>query len=106
MAAAGRRELGGAADLERELAESRARETALAEVLAVMRRRPGEPARMLQAVLETVATNAVRLCAADNGSVARLKSDGWRIVANVGDIDPESMERNWAINRSSRTGAA
>jgi len=109
MAAAGRRELGGAADLERELAESRARETALAEVLAVMRRGPGEPARMLQAVLETVATNAVRLCAADNGSVARLKSDGWRIVANVGDIDPESMERNWGNqpiepNRRSLTG--
>jgi class 3 adenylate cyclase len=100
-----RRELGGAADLERELGESRAREAALAAVLGIMRRGPGE----LVAVLESVAMNAVRLCDADNGSIAQLKSDGWRLVANVGDIDQESMERNWGnqpieANRRSLTG--
>jgi GAF domain-containing protein len=109
MAGAGRQELGGAADLERELAESREREAALAAVLGIMRRGPGEPDVMLNAVLETVATNAVRLCAADNGSIAQLKSDGWRLVANVGDLDQESMERNWGnqpieANRRSLTG--
>src|SRR5438046_3188192 len=95
MTALGRRELGGPADFERELSESKAREAALAEVLGVMRRVPGEPATVLGTVLETVAANAVRLCAADNGSIAQLTSDGWRLVANVGDIDQETMERNW-----------
>src|SRR5207249_9549511 len=63
----------------------------------------------LERVLESVAMNAVRLCAADNGSIAQLKPDGWRLVANVGDIDPESMERNWGnqpidADRRSLTG--
>jgi two-component system, NtrC family, sensor kinase len=89
--------LGGQRDLERELAESRAREAALAEVLGVMRRAPGERGTTLEAVLETVAVNAVRLCAADNGSIARIGSDGWRLVANVGEFgDPEGFERNWS----------
>jgi class 3 adenylate cyclase/putative methionine-R-sulfoxide reductase with GAF domain len=97
--------LGGPADLERELSESRAREAALAAVLGIMRRGPGE----LVAVLESVAMNAVRLCAADNGSIARLGSDGWRIVANAGDLDADFLERNWGNepiepNRRSLTG--
>jgi len=97
--------LGGPADFEGELSESKAREAALAAVLGIMRRGPGE----LTTVLESVAMNAVRLCAADNGSIAQLKSDGWRLVANVGDIDQESMERNWGnqpieANRRSLTG--
>src|SRR5947207_13192450 len=101
MTALGRRELGGPADFERELSESRAREAALAAVLGIMRRGPSE----LTTVLESVAMNAVRLCAADNGSIAQLKSDGWRLVANVGDIDQESMERyagNLPIEDNSR----
>src|SRR6185503_11721884 len=49
----------------------------------------------LERVLESVAMNAVRLCAADNGSIAQLKSDGWRIVANAGDFDREGLEKNW-----------
>jgi class 3 adenylate cyclase/putative methionine-R-sulfoxide reductase with GAF domain len=105
MAGAGRRELGGAADLERELAESRARESALGAVLGIMRRAPDD----VVAVLESVAMNAVRLCAADNGSIAQLKSDGWRLVANVGDMDRDKIERNWGnqpieANRRSLTG--
>ena len=105
MAAQGRRELGGPADIERELAESRAREAALAAVLGMIRRGPGE----IVAVLESVAMNAVRLCAADNGSIARLGSDGWRIVANAGEIDSDFLERNWGYepieaNRRSLTG--
>ena len=105
MAEAGRRELGGTTDLERELAESRAREAALGAVLGIMRRAPDK----VVAVLESVAMYAVRLCAADNGSIAQLKSDGWRLVANVGDIDQEAMERNWGHqpiepNRRSLTG--
>ena len=101
--------MGETADLARELAESRAREAALAEVLDVMRRGPGDSATALDNVLEAVATNAVRLCAADNGSIAQLKDDGWRIVANAGDFDRKSLEENWGYqpiepNRRSITG--
>ena len=81
------------------------RQTAISEVLEDMSRSAFD----LDRVLESVAMNAVRLCAADNGSIAQLKSDGWRLVANVGDLDAESMERNWSNqpiepNRRSLTG--
>jgi two-component system, NtrC family, sensor kinase len=81
------------------------RQTAISEVLKEM----SQSVFDLERVLESVAMNAVRLCAADNGSIAQLKSDGWRLVANVGDIDQESMERNWAnqpieADRRSLTG--
>ena len=81
------------------------RQTAISEVLKDM----SQSVFDLERVLESVAMNAVRLCAADNGSIAQLKADGWRLVANVGDIDPESMERNWGnqpidADRRSLTG--
>ena len=76
MAALRGGELGGTIDLERELAESRAREAAVAEVLKDMSRSDFD----LERVLESVTMNAVRLCGADNGSIARLEADGWRIV--------------------------
>jgi GAF domain-containing protein len=85
--------------------EALERQTAVSEVLRDMSRSVFD----LDRVLESVAMNAVRLCAADNGSIAQLKSDGWRLAANVGEIDPESMERNWGNqpiepNRRSLTG--
>jgi class 3 adenylate cyclase/putative methionine-R-sulfoxide reductase with GAF domain len=70
------------------------RQTAISEVLKDMSHSVFD----LERVLESVAMNAVRLCAADNGSIAQLKNDGWRLVANVGDIDEENMEKNW-VNR-------
>ncbi len=81
------------------------RQTAISEVLKDMSRSVFD----LERVLESVAMNAVRLCAADNGSIAQLKADGWRLVANVGDIDQDSMERNWGnqpieADRRSLTG--
>jgi len=81
------------------------RQTAVSQVLSDMSRSVFD----LERVLESVAMNAVRLCAADNGSIARLGSDGWRIVANAGDIDPDFLERNWdnepiEANRRSLTG--
>jgi len=81
------------------------RQTAISEVLKDMSRTVFD----LERVLESVAMNAVRLCNADNGSIAQLKSDGWRLVANVGDIDEQNMELNWAnrpidADRRSLTG--
>ena len=81
------------------------RQTAISEVLKDMSHSVFD----LERVLESVAMNAVRLCAADNGSIAQLKADGWRLVANVGDIDPDSMDRNWGnqpidADRRSLTG--
>jgi GAF domain-containing protein len=91
--------------LFKETNDALERQTAVSEVLKDMSRSVFD----LDRVLESVAINAVRLCAADNGSIAQLKSDGWRLVANVGDIDPQSMERNWGsqpieANRRSLTG--
>ncbi|HVD30614.1 MAG TPA: GAF domain-containing protein [Methylomirabilota bacterium] len=88
-----------------DLANALERQTAISEVLKEM----SQSVFDLERVLESVAMNAVRLCAADNGSIAQLKSDGWRLVANVGDIDQETMERNWGNqpiepNRRSLTG--
>ena len=102
---AGGEELGGRRDLEQDVAESRAREAALADVLKDMSRSAFD----LDRVLESVAMNAVRLCAAANGSIARLEGDGWRLVANAGDFDREGLERNWGnqpieANRRSITG--
>ncbi|MDQ2914388.1 MAG: GAF domain-containing protein [Chloroflexota bacterium] len=67
------------------------RQTAVSEVLKEMSRSAFD----LDRVLESVAMNAVRLCAADNGSIARLEGDGWRLVANAGDFDREGLEKNW-----------
>ena len=88
-----------------EKQESLDRQTAISEVLKDMSRSVFD----LERVLESVAMNAVRLCAADNGSIAQLGSDGWRLVANVGDMNQEAMERNWGNqpiepNRRSLTG--
>jgi GAF domain-containing protein len=77
--------LGGAAGLERELAESRAREAALAEVLAVMRRTPGD----LPAVLDAVLNRAARLCGADRASIHLLDGDVYRTAAFWGPTNPE-----------------
>ena len=59
MTALGGGELGGPTDIERELAESRAREAALAEVLGLMRSAPGELSVVLEAVLEAVCNTHV-----------------------------------------------
>ncbi len=60
--------MGGATGLERELAESRAREAALAEVVSLMRRAPGD----LTTVLDTVLDRAARLCGAERASIHPL----------------------------------
>jgi len=69
MAAPGRRELGGAADLERELAESRAREAALSEILAVISRTTTD----LEPVFETILKKTLELAGADTAAIQLRK---------------------------------
>src|SRR5438105_4730524 len=81
----GRPALGGSADLEQQLAESRARETALAEVLGLMRRAPGE----LSVVLDAVLDRAASLCGAARASIQVLDGDVYRPGALCGPHNPE-----------------
>jgi len=84
------------ARLFKETSEALDRQTAVSEVLKDMSRSVFD----LDRVLESVAANAVRLCGADNGSIARLKGDAWELVANVGDFgDRDTFVRNWADQR-------
>jgi GAF domain-containing protein len=88
-------ELGGAAGLERELAESRAREAALAEVLGVMTRSPVD----LQAVLETILKWILELGPADTASILLRQGEVFSGVAEMGmtpqeeELDRQSWER-------------
>jgi len=77
--------LGGARDLERRLAEARARATALADGLAVMSRAPTN----LQAVLEMVLDRAGSLCDAERASVHLLEDDGYHTAAFWGPTSEE-----------------
>ena len=77
--------MGGAVDTDRELAEARAREAALADVLGIMRRAPAELPRVLDAVLD----RAARLCDAERGSIHLLDGDVYRTAAFWGPTEPE-----------------
>ncbi len=80
-------ELGGAADLERELAESRAREAALAEVLSVMSQAPVD----LKAVLETILKWILELGPADTASILLREGEVFTGVAGMG-MTPDEEE--------------
>jgi GAF domain-containing protein len=77
--------LGGAVDLDRELAEARAREAALADVLGIMRRAPADLGR----VLDTVLDRAAKLCDAERASIHLLDGDVYRTAAFWGPANPE-----------------
>jgi signal transduction histidine kinase/DNA-binding response OmpR family regulator len=66
--------------LERDLAEAKERESATAEVLAVM----GRPEFELEPVFETVLRQAVRLCRADAGLIYVLDGDVYRLAFAIG----------------------
>src|SRR5206468_3354313 len=88
--------LGGSADLEQQLAESRARETALAEVLGLMRRAPGE----LSVVLDAVLDRAASLCGAERASIHVLDGDVYRTAAFWG---PRNAEYERVAYETTRT---
>jgi signal transduction histidine kinase len=87
--------LGGTTDLERELAESRAREAALAEILAVISRTTTD----LKPVFDTILRKALELARADTAAIQLREGDVFRGVAGIGgtaqehEIDAESHRR-------------
>lgn len=85
MTNSGGEELGEAAELEQELADSRAREAALAEVPSVMSRAPID----LKSVLETVLDRAARLCDAERGSIHQ--KDAHRTTVYWGEVTDDYM---------------
>jgi len=97
-------ELGGAADLERELADSRAREAALAEVLSVMSRAPVD----LKAVLDTILKWILELGPADTASILLREGEVFTGVAGMGMTpDEEELDKqSWAHGQGAiRPGA-
>ena len=71
------------AEQETALAESGERETATSEILHVISSSPTD----LQPVLETIATNAARVCGAYDAQVLLREDDFVRIVAHHGSLE-------------------
>jgi GAF domain-containing protein len=76
-----------------ETKEALEQQTAVAEVLGAISRSAFD----LDRVLTTIVENAMRLTAADNGSIFRIRGNTASIVARAGMYpDPEGFERFWA----------
>jgi signal transduction histidine kinase/putative methionine-R-sulfoxide reductase with GAF domain len=88
-----------------ELRESLQQQTATADVLKVISRSSFD----LQAVLEIVVQNAVRLCDANKGFIYRQEGDSYRVAASYGH-SPEFLEIVQQLpihrDRGSATGRA
>jgi GAF domain-containing protein len=88
-----------------ELRESLQQQTATADVLKVISRSSFD----LQAVLEIVVQNAVRLCDANKGFIYRQEGDSYRVAASYGH-SPEFLEIVQRLpihrDRGSATGRA
>ncbi|HLN97903.1 MAG TPA: GAF domain-containing protein, partial [Pyrinomonadaceae bacterium] len=86
----------------RELAEALEQQTATSEILGAIASSPTD----IQPVLDIVAQNAARLCAASDASIWRTDGDKYWLVASHGSLPvPESEERR-PITRSRPSGRA
>ena len=84
----------------RDLTEALEQQTATSEILQIISTSPTD----LQPVLETVAENAARLCAADDGHIWQRDGDSLRLVASWGG--QPTARRQLTISRQSVTGRA
>ncbi len=74
---------------ERELAEAFEQQTATSKILGVIASSPTD----IQPVLDTVATNAARLCEATDAQILRVDGEVLRIIASHGSITVPSSVR-------------
>jgi GAF domain-containing protein len=85
-----------------ELKESLEQQTATSEILGVIASSPTD----IQAMLNAVAENAVRLCAAEDASIRLTEGDLLRLGAHYGTISMTGAEQDRPINRLSVMGRA
>ena len=85
--------------LFQELKESLEQQTATSEILGVIASSPTD----VQPVLDVVAENAARLCAATDAQILRVQNDVLRLVASYGEIP--GIDK-FAISRGTPTGRA
>jgi len=85
--------------LFQELKESLEQQTATSEILGVIASSPTD----IQPVLDTVAKNAARLCAAEDVHIHRVEGDGLRLAASFGTLP---AFRNRAISVQTLRGRA
>jgi GAF domain-containing protein len=85
--------------LFQELKESLEQQTATSEILGVIASSPTD----IQPVLDVVAENAARLCAATDAQILRVQNDALRLVASYGGIP--GIDK-FAISRGTPTGRA
>jgi GAF domain-containing protein/anti-sigma regulatory factor (Ser/Thr protein kinase) len=75
--------------LFQELKESLEQQTATSEILGVIASSPTD----IQPVLNTVATNAARLCEATDAQIRLVEGDGHRLVASFGTLPAPEFSR-------------
>jgi GAF domain-containing protein len=90
------------ADLQYALTESLEQQTATAEILRVIASSPTD----IQPVLDTVAENAARVCAASDAIILRIEGDLLRTVAGIGSVPRLAPSDSMPLNRGSVSGRA
>jgi signal transduction histidine kinase len=85
-----------------ELSESLEQQTATAEILRVISSSPTD----IQPVLDAVAANAARVCAASDAIILRIEGDRLRTVAGVGSVPRLAPSDSMPLNRGSVSGRA
>ena len=82
--------------LFQELKESLEQQTATSEILGVIASSPTD----IQPVLDTVARNAVRLCAATDAQIIRVEGDFVRTVASYGEMPARRPDERTRLTRT------
>ncbi len=85
-----------------ELREALEQQTATSEILGVIASSPTD----IQPVLDVVAENAARLCAAADANIYRIDADGYRLVASYGSLPIPDRDKPRPLIRGLPPGRA